>query len=226
MEERNADLEERRREGRTLSWCMRDSRSNWHVGMQNWKRRKRRRLISRQLWRRRTPISRQLSTLENEKADLEATLEKEKADLEAEVLELELEHKQEIKEIYDLYNEELQENMGQHGRILELEEENNEELKDQMAMMATEVPVAGFGGDRSAEEQVGWFVNLFWRALRPPHMPQSPGVITWAHGMELEPPEPPRAAVMGYGPEKLSRPAGSTERRWGAFLPVPSRGAR
>ena len=29
-----------------------------------------------------------------------------------------------------------------------------------------------------------------------------------------------------YGPEKLSRPAGSTERRWGAFLPVPSRGTR
>ena len=29
-----------------------------------------------------------------------------------------------------------------------------------------------------------------------------------------------------YGPEKLSRPAGSTERRWGGFLPVPSRGAR
>jgi hypothetical protein len=29
-----------------------------------------------------------------------------------------------------------------------------------------------------------------------------------------------------YGPEKLSRPAGSTERRLGAFLPVPSRGTR
>jgi hypothetical protein len=29
-----------------------------------------------------------------------------------------------------------------------------------------------------------------------------------------------------YGPEKLSRLAGATERRWGAFLPVPSRGAR
>jgi hypothetical protein len=39
---------------------MRDSRSNWHVRIQNWKRRKRKRLISRQLWRRRTPISRQL----------------------------------------------------------------------------------------------------------------------------------------------------------------------
>jgi hypothetical protein len=64
-------------------------------------------------------------------------------------------------------------------------------------------------------------------------MPQSPGVITsyhlgaagrWAHGawrmgygmeleLELEPPEPPRAAVMAPGPEKLSRPAGSTEHR-------------
>jgi hypothetical protein len=47
-----------------------------------------------------------------------------------------------------------------------------------------------------AFEALGRFVNLFWRALRPPHIPQSPGVITWAHGMELEPPEPPRAAVM------------------------------
>jgi hypothetical protein len=72
----------------------------------------------------------------------------------------------------------------------------------------------------------GWFVNLFWRALRQPHMTQSPGVITWAHGMELEPPEPPRAAVI-YGLDKLSRSAGATERRrwaggWGAFLPAPS----
>jgi chromosome segregation ATPase len=90
------------------------------------------------------------ATLEKEKVDLEETLEKEKADLEAEVLELKLEHKQEIKEIYDLYNEELQENMGQYGQVLELEEEN-EELKDQM--MAMEGPVAGFGGDLSAEEQ-------------------------------------------------------------------------
>jgi hypothetical protein len=47
----------------TLNRCMRDPRRNWHVRMQNWKRRKRRRLISRfsrHLWRRRTPISRQL----------------------------------------------------------------------------------------------------------------------------------------------------------------------
>jgi hypothetical protein len=29
-----------------------------------------------------------------------------------------------------------------------------------------------------------------------------------------------------YGPEKLSRPAGATERRWGPFIPVPSRGTR
>jgi hypothetical protein len=43
---------------------------------------------------------------------------------------------------------------------------------------------------------MGWFVNLFWRALRPPHMTQSLEVITWAHGMELEPPEPPRAAFV------------------------------
>jgi hypothetical protein len=57
-----------------------------------------------------------------------------------------------IKEIYGLSNEGLQANMGQSGRILELEEEN-EELKDQKAMMAMEGPVAGFGGDLSAEEQ-------------------------------------------------------------------------
>jgi hypothetical protein len=36
--------------------------------------------------------------------------------------------------------------------IAELEEEN-EKLKDQMAMMAMEGSVAGFGGDLSAEEQ-------------------------------------------------------------------------
>jgi hypothetical protein len=56
-----------------------------------------------------------------------------------------------------------------------------------------------------------------------PHAP-TPGVITWAHGMELEPPEPPRAAVMA--PEKLSRAACATELRWGSFLSVPSRGTR
>ena len=61
-------------------------------------------------------------------------------------------HEGEYKEIYDLYNEGLDENMQQFQHIVELEFEN-EELKDQMAMMATEGPVAGFGGDLSAEEQ-------------------------------------------------------------------------
>ena len=43
--------------------------------------------------------------------------------------------------------------LAQHNKqVAELEEEN-EELKDQKAMMAMEGPVAGFGGDLSAEEQ-------------------------------------------------------------------------
>jgi chromosome segregation ATPase len=79
-------------------------------------------------------------------------LEAEKADLQAEIFELKTEHKQEVKEIYDLYTEELQENMGQCGRILELEEEN-EKLKDEMAMMAMEGHVAGSGDEMSGEEQ-------------------------------------------------------------------------
>jgi hypothetical protein len=94
----------------------------------------------------------ELEAAEKKRADLEATLEKEKADLEAEMLELKLEHELGYKEIYDLYMEGLQEDMQQYGQILELEEEN-EKLKDQMAMMAMEEgPVAGFGSELSAEE--------------------------------------------------------------------------
>ena len=78
--------------------------------------------------------------------------EAEKADLQAEILELKPEHKQEVKEIYDLHKEELQENMGQCGRILEVEEEN-QKLKDEMAMMAMEGHVAGFGGDLPKAKQ-------------------------------------------------------------------------
>jgi hypothetical protein len=59
-------------------------------------------------------------------------------------------------------------------------------------------------------------------ALCPPHMAQSPGVSTWAHGMELEPPEPPSQSGR-YGPEKLSCPARATERRWGRAFAPPSR---
>jgi hypothetical protein len=33
---------------------------------------------------------------------------------------------------------------------------------------------------------MGRFVNFLSPALCPPHMPQSPGVITWAHGVELK----------------------------------------
>jgi hypothetical protein len=66
-------------------------------------------------------------------------------------------HEEDYKGIWGLYNEGLDENMQQYQQIVELEFEN-EELKDQMAMMATEGPVAegpvaGFGGDLSAEEQ-------------------------------------------------------------------------
>ena len=57
------------------------------------------------------------------------------------------EHKQEIKEIYDLYNEELQEkHVGQHGRILELKhvlKEENEELKGQKATDGDGEPCGG-----------------------------------------------------------------------------------
>ena len=52
----------------------------------------------------------------------------------------------------DRYDEELDENLQQDQQISELEEEN-EKLKDQMAVMAMEGHVAGFGGDLSAEEQ-------------------------------------------------------------------------
>ena len=96
-------------------------------------------------------LEKENADLEKEKADLEATLAKEKADLEAEILELKLEHEQHYKEIYDLYNQGLDENMQQYQQIVELEFEN-EKLKDQMAMMAMEGPVAGFGNELSAEE--------------------------------------------------------------------------
>jgi hypothetical protein len=41
------------------------------------------------------------------------------------------------------------------------------------------------------EAYLGRFVNFLSPALFPPHMPQSPGVITWAHGMEVMELEPP-----------------------------------
>jgi hypothetical protein len=63
-----------------------------------------------------------------------------------------VEHRQDYKEMCDLYKEGLQKNMQQYQQILELEEKN-EKLEDQMAMMAMEGHVAGFGGDLSAEEQ-------------------------------------------------------------------------
>jgi hypothetical protein len=122
--------------------------------VQNWKRRKRRRLISDLEVT--LEKQEQEADLEKEKADLEATLENEKADLEAEILELKLEHELGSNEIYDLYNQErarscLDENMEQYQQGVELEFEN-EKLKDQMAVMAMEGPVAGFGNELSAEE--------------------------------------------------------------------------
>ena len=64
------------------------------------------------------------------------------------------------------------------------------------------------------------FVNFFWRALNPPNTPQrlelSP-VGAW-DGVGTA-----RTTQSGrYDPEKLSPPAGSTELRWGPFLPVPA----
>ena len=61
-------------------------------------------------------------------------------------------HEEDYKWLSDRYHKELDENLQQHQQIAELEEEN-EKLKDQMAMMAMEGSVAGFGGDLSAEEQ-------------------------------------------------------------------------
>jgi hypothetical protein len=100
--------------------------------VQNWKRRKRRRLISDLEVT--LEKQEQEADLEKEKADLEATLENEKADLEAEILELKLEHELGYNEIYDLYNQErarscLDENMEQYQQVVELEFEN-EKLKD------------------------------------------------------------------------------------------------
>ena len=50
------------------------------------------------------------------------------------------------------YDKELDEALQQHKQVTELEEEN-EKLKDEMAMIAMEGHVAGFGDDLSAEEQ-------------------------------------------------------------------------
>ena len=61
-------------------------------------------------------------------------------------------HEEHYKWLSDRYDEELDENLQQDQQIAELEDEN-EKLKDQMAMMAMEGHVAGFGGDLSAEEQ-------------------------------------------------------------------------
>jgi hypothetical protein len=61
-------------------------------------------------------------------------------------------HEEHYKWLSGRYDDELDENLQQDQQIAELEEEN-EKLKDQMAMMAMEGSVAGFGGDLSAEEQ-------------------------------------------------------------------------
>ena len=61
-------------------------------------------------------------------------------------------HEEHYKWLSGRYDEELDENLQQDQQVAELELEN-EKLKDQMAMMAMEGHVAGFGGDLSAEEQ-------------------------------------------------------------------------
>jgi hypothetical protein len=108
-------------------------------------------------------LEKENADLEKEKkADLEATLAKENADLEAEILELKLEHKQDYKGIWDLYNEGLDENsMQQHQQIIELEFEN-ENLKEQIAAMKAGNSEAGASGDgMSEEEQAGQQAEQF-----------------------------------------------------------------
>jgi chromosome segregation ATPase len=61
-------------------------------------------------------------------------------------------HEEDYKWLSDRYDEKLDEDLQQRQRIVELEFEN-EVLKDQMAMMAIEGPVAGAGDDLSAKEQ-------------------------------------------------------------------------
>jgi hypothetical protein len=63
-----------------------------------------------------------------------------------------VEHEENCKWLSGRYDEELDENSQQHKQVTELEEEN-ERLKDEMAMTAVEGHVAGFGDDLSAEEQ-------------------------------------------------------------------------
>jgi hypothetical protein len=54
-----------------------------------------------------------------------------------------VEHGQDYKEMYDLYNKGLQENMQQYQQIIELEEENEKLKGHQMAMMTTEGHACG-----------------------------------------------------------------------------------
>ena len=73
--------------------------------------------------------------LDSKNADLKIAILKLESELAYRKCEMCVEHEEDHKEMYDLYKEELQENMGQYGQILELEEEN-ENPKDQMAVVA------------------------------------------------------------------------------------------
>jgi hypothetical protein len=108
-----------------------------------------------------------LEAEERENADLDsknAELDSKNDDLEIEVLEIKSEltspppcedcvvHEENCEWLRARYDEELDEALQQHKQVTELEEEN-QKLKDQMVVMATGGPAAGFGGDLSAEEQ-------------------------------------------------------------------------
>jgi hypothetical protein len=92
----------------------------------------------------------ELEAAEKEESDLEAILVKENARLDAQILELKLEHKLDYKELDDLNNhkrdERAQQDIERKHRIIDLEFEI-QLLRDEMAMMAMEGSVAGFGGD-------------------------------------------------------------------------------
>ena len=90
--------------------------------------------------------------LQSKNADLKTEILEIKSELACRECEMCVGHRQDYKDMCDLYKEGLQEDMQQYGRVLEVEEEN-QKLKDQMAMMATGDPAAGFGGDLRAEEQ-------------------------------------------------------------------------
>jgi hypothetical protein len=93
----------------------------------------------------------QIRTLEEGNAQIK-TLEAEKADLQAEKSDQAAKHDEDYKGIWDLYNDELDENMQQYQQIIELKFEN-ENPKEQIAAMKAGNSEAGSGDEMSEEEQ-------------------------------------------------------------------------